>query len=146
MSELKEWLKGRKVKPRSVKELAEIFKGVPYKTISSWVNRGSVPIKADLKEKLYRMTQIDKFMPDDIKKQAIDKVKNYLYVLIDAFEPFKQSNVLRDSFRRAINKNDIAYLSSLLEALLDEKRFQVWNTFQKVQAKEVIKDAGKDNL
>lgn len=146
MSELKEWLKGRKSKPRSVKELSEVFEGVPYKTVAGWVHQGKVPAKKDLKEKLYQITKIDKYMPDELKEQRIVKVQDSVYALINVLEELIQSSALRDCFRKKINKTDIAYLSSLLEALLDEKRFQIWNAFQKVKVKGVIKDGRKDNL
>jgi len=146
MNELKEWLKGRRVKPRSVKELSEVFEGVPYKTVAGWVHQGKVPAKKDLKEKLYQITKIDKYMPDELKEQRIGVIKNSVYTFINVLEPLIQSSALRDYFRKEINKTDIAYLSSLLEALLDEKRFQIWNAFQKVKVKGVIKDGRKDNL
>ncbi|MGC8758177.1 MAG: hypothetical protein ACP5QX_07035 [Caldisericaceae bacterium] len=146
MSELKEWLKSRKTKPRSVKELSEVFKGVPYKTVSGWVNQSKIPAKKDLKERLYEITKIDRYMPDDLKEQRIEKIKESLYMLINELDLLVESTVLRDYFRKGVNKNDIAYLSSLLEALLDEKRFQIWNAFQRVKKKGVIEDDRKDNL
>ena len=146
MNELKEWLKGRRLKPRSVKELSEVFEGVPYKTVAGWVNQGKVPAKKDLKGKLYQITKIDKYMPDELKDQRIGEIKNSIYTFTNVLEQLIQSSALRDYFRKEINKTDIAYLSSLLEALLDEKRFQIWNAFQKVKVKGVIKDGRKDNL
>lgn len=146
MSELKEWLKNRKKKPRNIKELSKMFKDVPYKTVSGWVYGGGVPAKKELKQKLYQMTKIDKYMPGEMKKENFKKVQITLYNLINQLEPFVESKSLRDYFRRKVDKNNVAYLSSLLEALLDEKRFRIWSSFQKVNINGGIKKNGKDNL
>lgn len=146
MSELREWLEARKSKPRTIKELSQMFKGVPYKTVASWVEKGSIPVKPELKKKLYELTKIDKYMPDELKKQKIDEVIHDLYSLINSLEPLKQSEALREYFRKKINKSDVAYLSSFLEVLLDEKRFQMWNSFQNIPTKEVKKNGRKGNL
>ncbi len=146
MSELKEWLKNRKSKPRNIKELSEIFKDVPYKTVSGWVHQDKVPAKAELRKKLYLITKIDKYMPEEAKKEDFKNIQIALYTLIEKLEPFIESKSLRDYLRKKINKNDIAYLSSLLEALLDEKRFQMWVSFQKLNINGRIKKNGKNNL
>lgn len=146
MSELKEWLKNRKSKPRNIKELSEIFKDVPYKTVSGWVHQDKVPAKAELRKKLYLITKIDKYMPEEAKKEDFKNIQIALYTLIEKLEPFIESKSLRDYLRKKINKNDMAYLSSLLEALLDEKRFQMWISFQKLNINGGIKKNGKNNL
>ncbi len=133
MNELKEWLKSRKINPRNVRELSKEFKEVPYKTVSGWVYQNKAPAKKELKEKLYKMTKIDKYMPNDLKEQRIREIKNSLCILSNSLDPLIQSKTLRDCFRKEINETNIAYLSSLLEALLNEKRFQTWNAFQKIK-------------
>jgi hypothetical protein len=133
MNELKEWLKSRKINPRNVRELSKEFKEVPYKTVSGWVYQNKVPAKKELKEKLYKMTKIDKYMPNDLKEQRIREIKNSLCILSNSLDPLIQSKTLRDCFRKEINETNIAYLSTLLEALLNEKRFQTWNAFQKIK-------------
>jgi hypothetical protein len=146
MSELKDWLKSRKKKPRNVKELAKMFRDVPYKTVSGWVYQDKIPAKAELKQKLYQITKIDKYMPQKIKNENLKKVQDSLYALINQLEPFIRSKSLRVYFRKKIDKNNVAYLSSILEALLDEKKFQIWSSFQKINTYIGGKKGGKDNL
>lgn len=135
MNELKEWLKSRKSKPRNIKELSEEFKGVPYKTVAGWVYKNRMPVKKEFRKRLYCLTKIDKFMPDNLKEEKIKELENILLKLDEELEPLIQSEVLRHQFRKEFKKSDIIYLSSLLEALLDEKRFQLWYVFQKVKIK-----------
>lgn len=146
MSELKDWLKSRKKKPRNIKELAKMFENVPYKTISGWVYDGKIPAKPELKQKLYQITKIDKYMPNGVKEECFKKAQDSLYTLINQLEPFIKSKSLRICFRKKIDKSNVAYLSSLLEALLDEKRFQIWSSFQKVNMNGGIKKDGRNNL
>ena len=146
MNELKEWLSNREITPRNIKELSELFIDLSESTVRGWVSKNVIPKKKEHREKLFQLTKIEKYETTSVKKDNINKVINSLYQLINNLDPIIINETLRDKFRNNINKTDIAYLSSLLEAILDENRFQLWSVFHNVKIKDVTKNARKNKL
>ncbi len=183
MGDLKEWLKNRDKSPKSVKELSQIFKNIPYKTVCGWVYQDKIPKNPEVREKLYNLTGIKKYKPNqnrvldnefNLKTEKIkivleemeslideltfkflllkntDELKPYIrsdsknkkiYLVNLRTEMYKflkdliyllKNDELRKRFIESVDKRDIAFLSSLLEALLDDKKLQIWKIFQKI--------------
>ncbi len=187
MGELKEWLKNRKESPRTIRELANIFHNIPYKTVAGWVHKDSIPKDKEIRRKLYELTNINKYkvsesierskkfekeitienytnllikdieydlnqillklsllksenkeiqIEDYKSKEIMINIKKIIYECFKTLTPLINNENLRKKFREEINKNDIAMLSSLLEALLDEKKFKIWLIFKNIELKE----------
>ncbi|MBP8016554.1 hypothetical protein KAZ01_00965 [Candidatus Gracilibacteria bacterium] len=183
MKELKEWLKNREKSPRNIKELANLFENVPYKTVAGWIYQDKIPKDEKIRKKLYDLTGINKYSNNNkielktIKSKKYNKevfrqiiinetetiinellfklsllknenkkinirdkdtleyfikLKNSIYTCLKLLIPLLNNEELRNKFRLEINKKDIALLSSFLEALLDEKKFNIWKMFQEI--------------
>ncbi|GEM_PF-6406977 len=139
METLEKWLKSRKSSPKTISELAKKFKTVPYKTVYNWVKRGSIPKDYNLRKKLYNLTKISKYRSEEEKLMEFKQIQNAIYLCIRALEPLMEDEDKRRYFRKKIRKNDISFLSSLLEALMNEERFSVWQTFQNIKIEKKSK-------
>ena len=139
---LKEWLDKSQYQG-SVRQFSAAL-GLPRKTVEDWFYRGAKPSLAN-KLKIYLATGLKEYAPEDEveinRLQELEhgelatlqeRIRVFLSLLdslhkeLDYFKdaPSKKREVLREH----LDGQHIAYISNLLQLLLNEERFREWLT------------------
>jgi hypothetical protein len=66
----------------------------------------------------------------------LDKFVAQLYDMSETLTVVVADNDRRQAFRSRVSKEDVAYLTTLLDSLLDEQKFTLWKAFQSFPMKE----------
>lgn len=137
---LREWLE-RSQYQGSIKRLATAL-GIPQKTVEDWFYRGAKPSSPN-KLRLYLATGLEEYAPhtdaetrrlreleQEESRTLEERIRVFLGLLnsvqreIDYFReaPLRK----REALRRYLDGQQIAYISNLLQLLLNEERFNEW--------------------
>jgi hypothetical protein len=73
-----------------------------------------------------KTTEIDGQQLDTL----LDKFVAQLYDMSETLIVVVADNDRRQAFRSRVSKEDVAYLTTLLDSLLDEQKFTLWKAFQ----------------
>ncbi len=66
----------------------------------------------------------------------LEKFVAQLYDMSETLTIVVADNDRRQAFRNRVSKEDVAYLTTLLDSLLDEQKFTLWKAFQSFPMKE----------
>jgi hypothetical protein len=66
----------------------------------------------------------------------LEKFVAQLYDMSETLTIVVADNGRRQAFRNRVSKEDVAYLTTLLDSLLDEQKFTLWKAFQSFPMKE----------
>jgi hypothetical protein len=66
----------------------------------------------------------------------LEKFVAQLYDMSETLTVVVADNERRQAFRHRVSKEDVAYLTTLLDSLLDEQKFTLWKAFQSFPMKE----------
>jgi hypothetical protein len=66
----------------------------------------------------------------------LDKFVTQLYDMSETLTVVVADNDRRQAFRNRVSKEDVAYLTTLLDSLLNEQKFTLWKAFQSFPMKE----------
>jgi hypothetical protein len=66
----------------------------------------------------------------------LEKFVAQLYDMSETLTVVVADNERRQAFRNRVSKEDVAYLTTLLDSLLDEQKFTLWKAFQSFPMKE----------
>lgn len=86
-----------------------------------------------LVEEEVRTSKVDGCKLDNLLERFVAQ----LYDMSETLTIVAADNDRRQAFRNRVSKEDVAYLTTLLEALLDEQKFTLWQVFQNFPMKEV---------
>lgn len=106
-------------------------KGVPRHDLVAQLARAR-SLAAELNARLtlageeVKTTEIDGQQLDTL----LDKFVAQLYDMSETLTVVVADNDRRQAFRSRVSKEDVAYLTTLLDSLLDEQKFTLWKAFQ----------------
>jgi len=139
---LREWL-DRSQYQGSIKRLSVAI-GVPKKTVEDWFYRGAKPSLPN-RLKLYMITGLEQYAPrsnveatrlQQLQQEELtalhERTEKFLLLLaslhkeLDYFKEAAPSE--REVLRQRLDAQQIAYVSNLLQLLLNEERFRDWLT------------------
>lgn len=143
---LRSWLESSQF-GGSVRRLAG-FLGVPLKTVEDWVYGRRGPGSVN-RMKLYVATGLSCYQPRDQKENELlerlrleqtrlteDRVQRVLGLLQEVrgeLEFFKNSTAAeREALRRHLDGRYVAYISNMLQMMVNEERFQTWLEMSRV--------------
>lgn len=110
--------------------------GVSQSAISCWEHGRKVPPKPEHQERIRAwLNEVSAGLLPEIAKQIearehCEQLKNLLNILEFHLRYFQnETPEVRKAYRRVLDVYDVGYLTSLMEMLFDEGKFQRWKVF-----------------